>query len=80
MGVRSGDQAGAPGWPATDWVEDMMLRTQTPDVYDQWVTNEDSFTDDVCPLLLMKFGGICTHNGIFVCGGAGAVCFNRRSR
>ena len=21
-------------WPATDWMEDIMLRTHTPDVYD----------------------------------------------
>ena len=35
IGLGSGD---ATGWPATDWMEDIMLRTQTPDVYDQWVT------------------------------------------
>jgi alpha-glucoside transport system substrate-binding protein len=37
IGLGSG---GATGWPATDWVEDMMLRTQPPDVYDKWVSNE----------------------------------------
>jgi alpha-glucoside transport system substrate-binding protein len=42
IGLGSG---GATGWPATDWVEDMMLRTQPPEVYDQWVTNEIPFTD-----------------------------------
>jgi alpha-glucoside transport system substrate-binding protein len=31
IGLGSG---AATGWPATDWVEDIMLRTQTPDVYD----------------------------------------------
>jgi alpha-glucoside transport system substrate-binding protein len=41
IGLGSG---GATGWPATDWVEDMMLRTQPPDVYDAWVTNEIPFT------------------------------------
>ena len=30
IGLGSG---GATGWPATDWVEDMMLRTQEPAVY-----------------------------------------------
>jgi alpha-glucoside transport system substrate-binding protein len=42
IGLGSG---GATGWPATDWVEDMMLRTQPPDVYDQWVSNEIPFDD-----------------------------------
>jgi alpha-glucoside transport system substrate-binding protein len=31
IGLGSG---AATGWPATDWVEDIMLRTQPPDVYD----------------------------------------------
>ena len=42
IGLGSG---GATGWPATDWVEDLMLRTQPPEVYDQWVTNEIPFND-----------------------------------
>ena len=37
IGLGSG---GATGWPATDWVEDFMLRTQPTDVYDGWVSNE----------------------------------------
>ncbi len=42
IGLGSG---GATGWPATDWVEDIMLRTQPPEVYDKWVTNEIKFDD-----------------------------------
>ncbi len=42
IGLGSG---GATGWPATDWVEDLMLRTQEPAVYDQWVNNEIPFND-----------------------------------
>jgi alpha-glucoside transport system substrate-binding protein len=30
-GIESG---GATGWPATDWIEDMMLRTVSPADYD----------------------------------------------
>jgi alpha-glucoside transport system substrate-binding protein len=36
----------ATGWPGTDWVEDLVLRQQGPEVYDQWVANEVPFTDD----------------------------------
>ena len=42
IGLGSG---GATGWPATDWVEDIMLRTQPPEVYDKWVKNEIPFND-----------------------------------
>jgi len=37
IGLGSG---AATGWPATDWVEDLMLRTQTPEDYDAWVAND----------------------------------------
>lgn len=40
IGLGSG---GATGWPATDWVEDIMLRTQSLDTYDAWVANEIPF-------------------------------------
>ncbi len=41
-GMESG---GATGWYGTDWIEDIVLRTAGPDVYDQWVENEVPFTD-----------------------------------
>ena len=41
-GVESGD---ATGWPATDWIEDFVLRLNGPDVYDQWVTHKIPFND-----------------------------------
>ncbi|EYR63165.1 sugar ABC transporter substrate-binding protein [Actinotalea ferrariae CF5-4] len=41
-GIGSGD---ATGWPATDWVEDVLLRSAGPDVYDQWVNHEIPFND-----------------------------------
>ena len=42
IGLGSG---AATGWPATDWVEDIMLRTQSPEDYDAWVSNELKFDD-----------------------------------
>jgi alpha-glucoside transport system substrate-binding protein len=41
-GIESGD---ATGWPATDWIEDIVLRDQGPDVYDQWVAHTIPFND-----------------------------------
>jgi len=41
-GIESG---GATGWAATDFLEDMVLRTAGPDVYDQWVSHEIPFND-----------------------------------
>jgi alpha-glucoside transport system substrate-binding protein len=69
IGLGSG---GATGWPATDWVEDMMLRTQPPAVYDQWVKNEIPFNDPRVIAAIDEFGWFA-RNDAYVAGGAGAV-------
>lgn len=69
IGLGSG---GATGWPATDWVEDMMLRTQTPDVYDQWVKNDIPFDDPRVVAAIEEFGAFA-RNDAYVAGGADAV-------
>jgi alpha-glucoside transport system substrate-binding protein len=40
IGIES---SGATGWVGTDWVEDIMLRTQPPEAYDRWVTGDLPF-------------------------------------
>ena len=40
IGIESG---GATGWPATDWVEDIMLRTTSARNYDRWTRGELPF-------------------------------------
>ena len=69
IGLGSGD---ATGWPATDWVEDMLLRTQAPDVYDGWVTNEIAFNDPRIVNAIETFGTFA-KNDDWVDGGAAAV-------
>jgi len=69
IGLGSG---AATGWPATDWVEDMMLRTQVPAVYDQWVTNELPFNDAAVVAAIEEFGYFA-RNDDYVDGGAQAV-------
>ncbi|MDI7863433.1 ABC transporter substrate-binding protein [Rhizobiaceae bacterium n13] len=69
IGLGSG---GATGWPATDWVEDMMLRTQPADVYDKWVKNEIPFTDPAVVGAIEEFGKFAL-NDKYVSGGTKAV-------
>ncbi|WP_170464803.1 ABC transporter substrate-binding protein [Ruegeria arenilitoris] len=69
IGLGSG---GATGWPATDWVEDMMLRTQSPEDYDAWVANELKFNDPKVIEAIEEFGAFA-RNDDYVAGGAGAV-------
>ncbi|WP_170763301.1 ABC transporter substrate-binding protein [Ruegeria lacuscaerulensis] len=69
IGLGSG---AATGWPATDWVEDMMLRTQPPEVYDAWTTNEIPFNDERVIAAIEEFGWFALDDAK-VSGGAGAV-------
>jgi alpha-glucoside transport system substrate-binding protein len=66
VGFESGS---ATGWPATDWMEDIMLRTAGVDTYDQWVTHEIPFTDPAVVTAAEDFGQIMFTDG-YVLGGA----------
>jgi len=69
IGLGSG---GATGWPATDWVEDLLLRLDPPDVYDKWVKNQIPFDDPRVVAAIKEFGWFAKTDK-FVDGGVGAV-------
>jgi alpha-glucoside transport system substrate-binding protein len=60
------------GWPGTDWIEDIMIRTGGAEVYSQWVNHEIPFTDPAVQLAFDTFGEIMFGEG-FVLGGADGV-------
>jgi alpha-glucoside transport system substrate-binding protein len=66
------ESEGATGWPATDWMEDIMLRTAGADVYDQWVSHEIPFNDPAVVTAGERFGDILFTEG-YVLGGAAAT-------
>ena len=63
------ESEGATGWPATDWMEDIMLRTAGPEVYDQWVAHEIPFNDPAVVNAGEVFGQVMFTEG-YVLGGA----------
>jgi alpha-glucoside transport system substrate-binding protein len=68
-GIESGE---ATGWPATDWLEDAILREKGADYYDQWVNHEIAFNDPGVAQSLDLVGGIL-KNDKYVNGGFGDV-------
>jgi alpha-glucoside transport system substrate-binding protein len=66
IGLESGS---ATGWTATDWMEDIMLRTAGPDVYDKWVKHQIPFNDPAVVHAGEVFGKILFPDK-FVLGGA----------
>jgi len=66
VGFESGS---ATGWPATDWVEDIMLRTAGTDTYDKWWKHEIPFNDPAVKHAAELFGKVMFTPG-WVLGGA----------
>ena len=69
IGLGSG---AATGWPATDWIEDILLRLSPPEVYDGWVTNEIAFTDPRVLEAIEAFGTFALNED-YVAGGVTGV-------
>jgi len=65
VGIESGT---ATGWPATDWVENIMLRTTSPENYDKWTKGTLPFTDPIVKAAVQKMGDIW-FNDKYVYGG-----------
>jgi alpha-glucoside transport system substrate-binding protein len=65
IGFESG---AATGWVGTDWLEDTMLRTAGPEVYDKWVNHEIPFNDPAVQKALKYVGDIMLNNK-YVYGG-----------
>jgi alpha-glucoside transport system substrate-binding protein len=67
IGIESG---AATGWPATDWLEEYVLREGGPDVYDQWVKHEIPFNDPIVKKAAEDFAAIAlANNSGYVYGG-----------
>ena len=53
IGLESG---GATGWPATDWIEDIVLRTAGPEAYQQWIDHRLPFSSPIIQKAFNEFG------------------------
>ena len=62
----------ATGWPGTDWLEDMLLRTADKETYDQWVEHKIPFNDPKVVEALGKVSAIL-KDPKYVNGGFGDV-------
>jgi alpha-glucoside transport system substrate-binding protein len=59
VGIESGP---ATGWPFTDWVEELVLREQGIDFYNQWVNHEIPFND---PAVVDIFNQVAGPDGFW---------------
>ena len=66
------ESAAASGWPATDWIEDIMLRTNSLETYDAWVNGEIAWNSEEVTRAWEAFGEI-VGNDNFQFGGSQAT-------
>lgn len=69
IGIESGS---ATGWPATDWMEDIMLRTTSPENYDKWTKGELKFDSPEVRNAIQILSDLWFADG-FVYGGREAI-------
>ena len=69
VGIQSG---AATGWPATDWTEEMMLRTTSLENYDKWVKGELKFSSPEVKKAIETFATIW-NNDKMVYGGKAKI-------
>ncbi len=69
IGIESGT---ATGWPATDWVEEIMLRTQPLESYDAWTKGELKFDSPEVKNAVEIMSNIWL-NDAYVYGGKAAI-------
>ncbi|MEB3884243.1 ABC transporter substrate-binding protein [Lyngbya sp. CCY1209] len=76
LGMESGD---ATGWVGTDWIEDIILRTSGPEIYDRWVKHDIPFTHPAVRDAFETFGNIALDPKSVVGGTLGvlAIPFDR---
>jgi alpha-glucoside transport system substrate-binding protein len=67
------EAAAATGWPATDWVEDLMVINYGSDVYNQWVQHQIPFNDPRVLTVLNQLQSLVLDH---VNGGQKAVASN----
>jgi alpha-glucoside transport system substrate-binding protein len=59
------ENAAASGWPATDWIEDLVLRQSGPDIYDAWVDGTHPWSSPEIKSAFEAFGDVidASHGG-----------------
>ena len=69
LGINAGTST---GWAATDWAEDLVLRTVGPDDYQRWAIGEIRFDDPDIAAAFEQFRSLVLDSGR-TSGGAGAI-------
>ncbi len=71
IAVASG--GAADGWPASDWLKEIVLSQAGPDVYDKWVAGKQTWSSPEIKQAFQTFGTILGPNDSNVYGGKNTI-------
>lgn len=70
--ASAGGPGTATGWQLTDWIEEVVLKTQGLDYYNRWISHDVKFTDPGIKAAFERVGSILFKDG-YVDGGGTAI-------
>ena len=70
--VSAGGPGTATGWELTDWVEEVLLKTEDPQVTNDWISGKTKFTDPKIKAAFDKVGSLLFKDK-YVDGGGPAI-------
>jgi alpha-glucoside transport system substrate-binding protein len=73
--ASAGGPGTATGWQLTDWVEEILLKTEDPQVTADWISHKIPFNDPKIKAAFDRVGGLLFKDG-YVDGGGTAIVNN----
>ena len=70
--VSAGGPGTATGWELTDWVEEVLLKSEDPQVTNDWISHKITFSDPKIKAAFDKVGSLLFKTG-YVDGGGQAI-------
>jgi alpha-glucoside transport system substrate-binding protein len=67
--VSAGGPGTATGWELTDWIEEILLKTEDPQVTADWISHKITFTDPKIKAAFDRVGGLLFKQGAVDGGG-----------
>jgi alpha-glucoside transport system substrate-binding protein len=73
--ASAGGPGTATGWQLTDWIEEILLKTEDPQVTNDWISHKITFTDPKIKAAFDRVGSLLFKDG-YVDGGGQAIVNN----
>ncbi|MEZ0241159.1 MAG: ABC transporter substrate-binding protein [Chloroflexota bacterium] len=71
--VSAGGPGTATGWELTDWIEEILLKTEDPQVTQDWISHKITFSDPKIKAAFDRVGGLLFKEGAVDGGGSQIV-------